>query len=195
MTRDDRQRFVAYLAREAFGEESAASLPERALRHLEESLELYQAAGGPKDLARALVDRVFSRAAGAIAQEVGGSALTLLALSEAAGLSADEAEAAEVNRVQAVGAAALAARNAEKVEAGFTLTSARHLVHVVGRDAPGTMRDPATGRTYKPSDFDAGPADARRRVRWVTAKEGGDTFAVSELYWYVWVSEAAEGSV
>ncbi len=71
----------------------------RALRFFEEAVELYQAEGGLRVQAEALLDRVFGRPAGDPRQEVGGVSVTLLSYCSAAGLSADECEAAEIQRV------------------------------------------------------------------------------------------------
>lgn len=57
-------------------------IPERALRVLEESCELAQAAGCTKEQAHKLIDYVFSRPKGAIAFEIAGTMVTLYALAQ-----------------------------------------------------------------------------------------------------------------
>jgi hypothetical protein len=114
MDRHERQQRVAAWAGEAFGIEQATSLPQRGIRLFEESTETLQAAGGSRAMAHKLVDHVFDRPVGDLRQELGGVAVTLLALAAAAGLSAEEAEVAEVERVLAKPFEHFARRNAEK---------------------------------------------------------------------------------
>lgn len=118
--RDERQRKVAEWCAAAFGVDQASSLRHRALRLLEEALEAYQATGADPAMAHNLVDFVFSRPAGDLAQEIGGVGTTLLALASTAGLSADAAEAAELERVLAKPLAYFAARDKAKNDAGFS---------------------------------------------------------------------------
>jgi hypothetical protein len=124
--RDERQRVVAAFTVAAFGDDEAKSIPQRALRLLEESVEAYQAAGGPSDMAHALIDRVFLRPAGSLPQELGQVGVTLLAFADAAQLSADTEESREVLRVLHIGPATFSERNAHKNDAGITL------VHRIG---------------------------------------------------------------
>ena len=114
--RDNRQRLIASWVERAFGK-STVSL--RALRLLEEAIEVYQAAEGDSDQAHRLIDHVFSKPAGTIAQEIGGVGVTTLALAAVAGLSADIQEQREVARVLALPVEHFKARNAAKVAAGF----------------------------------------------------------------------------
>ncbi len=60
---------------------------ERALRFLEEALELFQAAGGREKDASHLIDYVFSRPRGDLSQEIGGVLNTLAALATCHGVS------------------------------------------------------------------------------------------------------------
>jgi hypothetical protein len=117
--RDRRQGDVAAWCAAAFGVGHASSLPQRGVRLLEESTEAYQAAGGGREMAHRLIDHVFDRPAGALSQELGGVGVTLLALANAAGLSADDAEADEVARIRSKPFEHFTARNAEKNAAGF----------------------------------------------------------------------------
>lgn len=64
----------------AFGETIANDLGERTHRFLEEALELVQAAGCTKSEALQLVDYVYSRPAGTVSQETGGTMTTLASL-------------------------------------------------------------------------------------------------------------------
>lgn len=70
-----------------------------------------------------LVDHVYAKPAGELRQELGGLGVTLLALAQAAGLSADDAETREIARVMAKPLAHFAARNAAKKAAGFHVTA------------------------------------------------------------------------
>jgi hypothetical protein len=141
-TRDDRQATIATWTTEAFGQEQAISLQQRALRMLEEAVELYQACGAPADMAHRLFDYVFSRPVGDVAQEVGGLSVTVLALSAAAGISAEAEEVREVERVLSKGAAHFAARNQVKCDAGLYLAAAGPTLDALRAAAPEVAREP-----------------------------------------------------
>lgn len=117
--REIRQAKVAAWCIAAFGAEQSASLPQRGIRLLEEAIETAQAAGSDRDMAHKLVDYVYDRPIGDIAQELGGVQLCALALASAAGLNADTCEANEVLRVLSKPLAQFAARNQAKNDAGF----------------------------------------------------------------------------
>lgn len=117
--RDERQAKVSAWCFAAFGAEHATNLPQRGIRHAEEAIELAQAAGAPREMVHRLVDYIYDRPPGDLAQEIGGSGLTLLALAAAAGLSADHEEAREVARVLAKPLEHFTKRNENKNAAGF----------------------------------------------------------------------------
>lgn len=119
--RDERQRLVSVWAEQAFGAAQTTSIPQRALRLLEEAVELYQAAGCPEDKAHELVTFVFKRPVGVLAQEMGGVGVCLLVLGTAAGISADEREQLEVERIMSKPISHFTVRNQAKNEAGFLL--------------------------------------------------------------------------
>ena len=121
--RDRRQEVVARWCAEAFGADHAASPTQRGVRLLEEAIELYQAVGGDRALAHKLLDFVFDRPVGAVAQEIGGTSLCLLALAAACGLSAETEEKREVERVLAKPRDWFTARNKAKNDAGFCALS------------------------------------------------------------------------
>jgi NTP pyrophosphatase (non-canonical NTP hydrolase) len=123
--RDQRQTMIADWARLAFGHDEATSLPQRGIRLLEETIEAFQAVGGAEDKAIELVKYVFARPAGKIGQELGGVAVTTLALAAAAGLSADEEERREVQRVLNKPLGEFTARNAAKNAAGFLVAEGK----------------------------------------------------------------------
>lgn len=122
MRRDDRQEIVGRWCREAFGEDHATNVEQRAVRLLEEAIELYQAAGGSRSMAHALVNYIFDREPGKVAQEVGGVSVTLLAFCEAAMLSADGEERREIDRVLSKPPEHWRKRNDIKDAAGFKVT-------------------------------------------------------------------------
>lgn len=73
----------------AFGEDVAEDKTERNHRFLEEALELVQTCGCTASEAHQLVDYVYSRPAGTLTEEVGGTMTTLMALCAAQGVSAE----------------------------------------------------------------------------------------------------------
>lgn len=119
-SRDARQAAVFAWAKAAFSVREATSLRQRGIRLLEEAIEAFQACDGAEDDARKLVAFVFARPVGEIGQELGGVAVTLLAL--AAGLSAEQEEEREVNRVLSKRIEDFTKRNAAKNAAGFLVT-------------------------------------------------------------------------
>lgn len=74
-------------------------------------------------MAHRLVDHVFALPVGDLAQEIGGVGVTLLALSQAAGISADTSEYAEFARVLAKPLEHFKARNEAKNAAGFNVAA------------------------------------------------------------------------
>ena len=82
----------------AFGPEVADDKTERNHRFLEEALELVQTCGCTSSEAHQLVDYVFSRPAGTLIEEVGGTVTTLMALCTAQRVSAEYCGAYELSR-------------------------------------------------------------------------------------------------
>lgn len=122
--RDGRQQQVFDWAKRCFGEDHATSIPQRGIRFGEEACELTQAAGVDRDMMHKLVDFVYDRPVGEIAQEFGGVGVTLLSLARAAGLSADAEEAREVERILSKTPSHFLERNKAKDAAGFNVTGA-----------------------------------------------------------------------
>jgi NTP pyrophosphatase (non-canonical NTP hydrolase) len=120
-----RQRAIGVWTREAFGADHAYSLPHRGLRLLEEAIELAQAVGCDLKQCHNLLDYVFARPKGDIAQEMGGVGVTLLALGEATSISVEVAERTEVDRVLRKPLDHFRRRNAEKDAAGFSAAGGR----------------------------------------------------------------------
>ena len=121
LPRDARQVMITGWARSAFGEAEATGIPQRGLRLLEEAIEAFQACGGDEAMAHKLVTYVFERPRGEIGQELGGVAVTVLALAAAAGLSADNEECREIHRVLSKPLQTFTDRNAAKNAAGFKI--------------------------------------------------------------------------
>lgn len=119
-SRDARQAMVIDWVRRCFGEACATDGPERGARVLEEALELAQVAGLPLARAAHLTNHVYSKPVGAIAQEIGGVAITLLSFAAYAGLSADAEEIREFNRIMALPVDHFKRRHREKASEGIT---------------------------------------------------------------------------
>lgn len=120
-SRYHRQLTIGTWAVTTFGSRQARNSKQRALRLLEEALELYQAVGGPKLTAHALIDHVFGRPVGEFKQEIGGVSVTLLALAAALDVDLDALELKEVKRVLEMPPEKLRIRNEQKNTAGFLL--------------------------------------------------------------------------
>ncbi len=120
-TRDERQKRVADWCAAAFGSDHAASVPQRGIRLAEEAIEAAQAAQCDIAMIHKLVDHVYSKPSGKLSQELGGVGITLLALAQASGLSADQEERIELERVIAKPLSHFAARNKAKNDAGFNV--------------------------------------------------------------------------
>lgn len=80
------QNNVLDWVRRAFGEHCASDLEERGSRLLEEAIEAAQACDVERDKAHLLVDHIYSRPAGELWQEIGGTMITIHALAECAEL-------------------------------------------------------------------------------------------------------------
>ena len=91
---------IAAWVRKVFTEAEAQNAPERALRLVEEAIELAQACGVGRDALHRLVDYVLDRPVGDPAQEVAGTMVTLYALAQAINVDADDAFENEVSRIQ-----------------------------------------------------------------------------------------------
>jgi hypothetical protein len=116
LSRDRRQAMILAWAELAFGHEEATGLPQRGLRLLEEAIEVFQACGGSVEIAHELVTVMFGHPCGTIGQELGGVAVSLLALAAASGLSADVEECREVHRVLSKPVEEFSQRNAAKIK-------------------------------------------------------------------------------
>ena len=109
---------VRYWVTEVFGDESLRNVQERALRFVEEAIELAQVCRMPQEKVHRLVDYVFSRKVGEAAQEIGGCFVTLHALSSCLNVNSEAALETELERIQTPEAKArIRQRQNEKREA------------------------------------------------------------------------------
>ncbi len=120
MSRDRRQSDFYSWAVEVFGT-TASNREERASRFLEEAIELAHALDLDRDRVNALVARVYRSPVGAINREVGQVGVTLLALCERLGLSADTEELREWARVTSASIPEMRARHRAKADQGIAL--------------------------------------------------------------------------
>lgn len=120
--RDQRQRDIMEWIRETFGclpGLDVESRRERAMRFLEEAMELCQAVGLTQGDVYNMARYTYGRPAGVPAQEVGGVAVTLCALCEVLGISATQAEFDEIGRVMDISPDKFQARHVAKMEKGI----------------------------------------------------------------------------
>jgi NTP pyrophosphatase (non-canonical NTP hydrolase) len=111
------QKQVLDWAVDAFGA-IAKNRDERAARLIEEAVEIAQAQDVSLEVVQRIVERAFSRPPGDLGQEIGGCAITLMALAENVGLSFDGEILREWERVKSKDKAWWTRKHAEKVEAG-----------------------------------------------------------------------------
>jgi len=95
-----RQSLVAAWSRRVLGDKAAFDVRERALRVLEEAIELAQACGVDVEAAHKLVDYVFARPVGNTAQEIAGLFVTAYSCAAAIGVEADAVFSEEWERIQ-----------------------------------------------------------------------------------------------
>jgi len=94
------QRRVAAWVLEVLGPESLSNPKERALRFVEEAIELAQACSLDAETLHKLVDYVMQRPVGDPEKEIGGCFITLYAVAEAIDADADAAFTRELKRVR-----------------------------------------------------------------------------------------------
>lgn len=120
--RDARQAAVYAWVKETFGS-ATLNTKERALRFIEEAIELAQAEGLSKEQTRSVLDHVYAKPPGSIESEVGGVGVTLLGYCEAKGLSAEHEEVKEADRVSNIDPAYFRERHDKKAKAGIAAFS------------------------------------------------------------------------
>lgn len=99
-----------------FGLDHVTNFPVRALRNLEESAELAQALGVPRETAHLCIDQVYDRPVGNAEQEVGGVMVTLNILCESMGMDSEALYEQEVRRILKKSPEHFAKRNQEKID-------------------------------------------------------------------------------
>jgi len=92
---------------------------ERAMRFLEEAIELSHALAIPIGTLSAVAERGYARPPGKVNREIGQSAVTLEMLAECVGFSAEIEAAREFDRVKSIPTEEWAARHAAKVKMGI----------------------------------------------------------------------------
>lgn len=102
-----------------FGRDHFLNRPLRALRTLEESAELAQALDVPVATALQCIRTVYSRPKGDADQELGGTLMTAVILSESMGRDPDEILEREIRRVLAKSPEHFAKRNQDKIDLGL----------------------------------------------------------------------------
>jgi len=93
------QAKVGAWVRHVFDEATALNVPERALRAVEETIELAQACDLSAETVHRLVDYVYSRPKGEPAKEIAGRLVTVYAAAVALGVDADEELEKELVRI------------------------------------------------------------------------------------------------
>lgn len=104
-----------------FGHAVFESHEERGRRFAEEAIELNQALGVSKEDIIRLVNRVYSKPVGDVAQEIGGVGITLLGLCQSVGFNFEEVTEKELAYLQTLSKDFLRKRHAAKVAAGVSM--------------------------------------------------------------------------
>lgn len=121
--RAQRQSAILEWANATFGEATASNTGERIRRFAEEAIELVQAAGLDKQALHDIIDHVYAKPAGNVAQEIGQVGVSLLGLSEYLGIQADDEEQKEFDRIQSLPSDYWQARQNAKAGKGLGLAS------------------------------------------------------------------------
>ncbi|WFP48538.1 hypothetical protein PL263_10475 [Methylomonas sp. EFPC3] len=119
--RADRQAAILQWANATFGKRTASVTAERIARFMEEAIELAQATHMfPEDI-KELVDHVYTKPAGDVAQEIGQVGVALLALAEHLQVNADAEERNELERITSLPKEHWQARQNAKAAKGLAL--------------------------------------------------------------------------
>ena len=120
MTLDLMTRLAYDWGARCFGREHMVDRPTRALRCLEEAIELAQSLGVSKEYADLLVASVYDRPPGDPIQEAGGTLLTCSVLCHAIGQTPERVYETELTRCLSKSPEYFAKRNAEKMRVDLT---------------------------------------------------------------------------
>lgn len=105
-----------------FGIEAIGSMRERALRFVEEALEVGHAAGLAQEDVQLLMERrVYASPAGLLPQEIGQASNTLKCLAEVTGVNADYEAQKEFERVRSKSREHWEARHSKKLDLGISV--------------------------------------------------------------------------
>jgi NTP pyrophosphatase (non-canonical NTP hydrolase) len=121
--RTQRQSAILEWANATFGEATASNTGERIRRFAEESIELIQATGLDKQAIHNIIDHVYAKRVGNVALEIGQVGVSLLALAEHLGISAEEEERKEFQRISSLPSEHWQARQNAKADKGLALPS------------------------------------------------------------------------
>lgn len=121
--RQQRQAEILQWANATFGVATASNTGERIRRFAEESIELVQASGLDKQSLHDIIDHVYAKPAGNVAQEIGQVGVSLLALAEHLEIQADEEEHKEFQRISSLSSEHWQARQNAKADKGLALPS------------------------------------------------------------------------
>lgn len=113
------QERVALWVERTFGKKVLTDRDERGLRLVEETVELAQALGIPKDRLHLVIDRVYDRPVGEVNQEIAGSFVTLAAAATACDVDLFRAAATELARIENKDPEHFRQRNREKAALGM----------------------------------------------------------------------------
>lgn len=122
MSRQERQERVKEWAINCFGYSVANDRKERALRVLEEAIELCQSEEVALSMCLDLVRHVFRKPPGQPHHEMAGVEVTILAYAACCGFDADFAENAEVQRITSLPPEHFRQRQEKKAAAGVALS-------------------------------------------------------------------------
>lgn len=125
-------------AERCFGKDHVRNFAIRALRTLEESLELSQSLGVSRELAHLSVDKVYDRPVGNPEQEMGGVLHTMNILCESWGAEPAEIAERELRRCLQKSPEHFAKRNQEKLDLGLDVSAQSSGDHVM---FTGTLAD------------------------------------------------------
>jgi hypothetical protein len=104
----------------SFGKDHVSNLPVRSLRTVEESIELCQAFGVPKETVAQCVEMVYGKPRGEPMQEIGGVLMTIQVLCEQLDVEADTVFETEIRRVLQKPPKHFAERNQAKINLGMS---------------------------------------------------------------------------
>ncbi len=121
MSRNQRQADILQWANETFGAATADNTGERIRRFAEEAVELAQAIGLDKQAMLDIVEHVYAKPEGDVAQEIGQVGVSLLGLAAHLNISAESEECAEFERVKSLPAGYWQGRQNAKAKKGLAL--------------------------------------------------------------------------